>query len=89
MQSRGKEYLLAMMPLKSLTKVPVAIFMPLEGPTEVKLMGCLLSAACTELWSSAFGVGYFTRKGEVQTVHFWHLGCQGQPFTLGDTPRET
>ena len=77
-----------MLPLKSLTKVPIALYMPLEGPTELKLIGCLLSAAWTKLWSSALGAGYFTCRGEVWAVHFWHLGCQGQAFTLGDTLRE-
>lgn len=87
LQSRAEEDLLAMLPLKSLTEVPIALFMPLEGPPGWKVTGCLLRAAWTKLWSSALGAGYSTLRGEVRAVHFWHLGCQGQSFTLGDTLR--
>lgn len=89
LQPRDEEDSLGNISVKITYQGPSSTIYAFGRTNRFKVIGCLLPTDWTKLWSSALGVGFFACTGEGWAICFWHLGCWGQPGTLGNALRKT
>lgn len=89
LQPRAEEDSLGNISIKITYQGPSSTIYAFGRTNRFKVIGCLLPTDWTKSWSSALGVGFFACTGEGWAICFWHLGCWGQPGTLGNALRKT